>query len=157
MSKLDSITVSYETGWRLRKVGFPQDTALTWLFQHTIPHYLVPTDQVTRGAAVNCAAPTLQEIIEALPPSIVHKRDGHLEADTYSLDTSLLRPGVFGCGYLRGDGLVLLFYDTDPLAGRPRLEESRAWCEHESPSEAAALLYLSLDAAGLIPTGEAQG
>jgi len=133
---LESLTVTRETGERLKAAGFPQDTAFAW--RHSKWQTVPPPGDATEVCMAEssrfyriCAAPTLEEVLRELPACPM------IEGERYRASLAMWSPSEW---------MVSM--------EQPVKHFSIDFAQHSSPAEAAALLWLSLHADGLLaPAG----
>lgn len=140
---LSTIVVTLDTARALHAAGWERPTALAWQPDRaddgTPAGWLVTLAPDTRlfPAAAALPAPTLAELLDALPDEVEH------EGWTY--DLFVYKSGNSTVGF--GAGYEPRHNGTASLHQRP--------CEfvhkHTSAAEAAARLWLALHAAGLLP------
>lgn len=134
---LSDLVPSLDTCRALAAAGFPQDGPLAWRFgYHDTPpsvwqrdDFLIPTAALDPAHAV--AAPALEEILAVLPRRV----DAH--GDTYSL--------AFTLSQMAGEEIEMAY------AAETGTELLGPWAM-DLNAEQAALLYLSLHTAGLLPS-----
>lgn len=150
---LESLVPARETCERLRDAGFPAKTAAAWWTYDGGDPYVMTDDQVAdlRGHVEGtfrfvCAAPTLQEVLDALPPNIIRPPVNEPGGGEWFLTTSALY----------GSTLVRVCYDSR-LGGTMPLGVPHGMASREAGSyvEAAARLWLALASASLLPPPEA--
>ena len=130
---MQDLVPDLDTCRRLKAAGFPQDTALAWW-----QTYLQNLYVADRGKGYDvrlCAAPTLEELLRALPDAIRLGEDhGYLTVDRE--EAAGESPG-FCAAYLDLDG-------NDPW-------KDLSFGPNERAAQAAADLYLALSKSGLMP------
>ena len=135
---LAHLTPSLKTCRALRDSGFPQDTAFAWTrkLPSAYSRCVAPRATSADGEAQDAdAAPTLSEVLAQLPRELDFEVPHPLYESvprTHTLEVRLNGTAAFGYR----------------LVG---CHQPRYGVQHDNPVEAAARLYLTLRAAGLLP------
>lgn len=135
MADLSTLVPSLETCIKLGAAGFPLTSYHLWIQRKGGEWQLKPFSEGIMLSGLGwCAAPTLGELLDALPETIPHKRT------------------MLQLAWKKYDGRYIFAYFDGSI---PFYSEDRGLLrtEGENGAEAAALLYLDAHARGLLPPG----
>lgn len=150
--KLEDQVAPLALARRMKELGFPQETFLGWDAYDGTPILVVRQSEAVLGidwvpAEIECAAPTVAEIGEALPPAMPMSSD---EVDSDNHDHTLdnaPHDDARWCIHYRFDGSPMILHTPS----KTREGFCGGGFHGATEAEARACLWIALAEAGAIP------